>query len=512
MSQQFALSSQTGQWTITATILASSMAFIDSTALNVILPSLQQDLSATGSDLFWVLNSYLLMLAALIILGGSLGDQFGRIKIFQVGITIFTIGSISCGISPNIDILILSRGLQGIGGALMIPGSLSIIASTIISEEKGKAIGTWSAITTVVTICGPLLGGLLGDLGLWRVIFYVNVPLGIASFLILQFKVPESKSDETKRIDWLGAFTLVLGLTLLTLGFLQMPELGFKHWFIWTALIAGTGLLITFLIIERYATNPMVPLSMFRSKTFTGVNLLTFFLYASLGGITLFLSLNIIQIQQYSQLQAGLTFLPFSLVMMLLARRMGALADKYGARNLLIIGPATAAIGVFWIGQIGETNGPEEYWTTYFPGFITFAIGLAITVVPLTTVVMSCLGEQKSGIASGINNSVTRISGTFINAVLGAVGLALFSQFITQSPEFLNLPDDMQHLVLEEVKNFGEATAPDVLAAEQKEVINHLFKQAFLKVYNIVGIICGALAGLSAVIAFLTIGKKKKQD
>ncbi|MEM7297471.1 MAG: MFS transporter [Bacteroidota bacterium] len=293
----FPLNGPTGRWTLLSTILASSMAFIDSTALNVILPSLQRDLGATGADLFWVLNSYLLMLAALIIVGGSLGDKLGRVRIFMIGILIFTIGSIACGFSQDIMQLIIFRSVQGIGGALMIPGSLAIISAVFSKNEKGKAIGTWSAATTIVTVCGPVLGGALADIGLWRLIFFINVPLGVLSLWALKYKVPETKEPGATTVDWSGAILLTLSLAALTFGFLEMPEWGYQHPVVIISLVAGVIFLIFFLVTEKRVGEPMVPLNLFQNRTFSGVNLLSFFLYAALGAVMLFLSLNIIQIQ-----------------------------------------------------------------------------------------------------------------------------------------------------------------------------------------------------------------------
>lgn len=505
----FPLNCPTGKWTLSSTILASSMAFIDGTALNVILPSLQRDLGANGLDLFWVLNSYLLMLAALIIVGGSLGDKLGRVRIFKVGITIFTFGSILCGLSPSVDLLIIFRGVQGVGGALMIPGSLAIISAVFSKEEKGKAIGTWSAATTIVTVCGPVLGGALADIGLWRMIFYINVPLGIISLLILQFKVPESKEPGASKIDWIGALILVLGLSLVTFGFLEVPKWSFSHPIIIFTLAAGTVLLILFVIIENRVNEPMMPMSLFSNLTFSGVNILSFFLYAGLGAIMLFLSLNIIQIQGYSQFQAGLTFLPFSLVMILLARRMGSLADKYGTRIFLISGPLITGIGMYLLSMIGLTKGPEAYWTTFFPPFMLFAIGMSITVVPLTTAVMSAVDESKSGIASGINNSVTRIAGTFINAILGAFAIILFTKYATSQFQGLALTDQMQIDLLEEATKLGEAKAPDSIVETLQGEVNLIFKTSFISTYQWIGKLSAVLAFLSAAIAFFMVEKKK---
>ena len=486
------------------------MAFIDGTALNVILPSLQKDLGADGSDLFWVLNGYLLMLAALIILGGSLGDKLGRVKVFKFGILIFTIGSILCGFAPSIQLLILFRMVQGLGGAFMIPGSLAIISAVFSKEEKGKAIGTWSAVTTIVTICGPVLGGFLADIGLWRYIFFINVPLGVLAIITLHFKVPESKEPGSSKVDWIGALVLTASLAIITFGFLEMPEMGFNHPAVWVSLIVGITLLIAFILIENRVVDPMIPLELFRNKTFSGVNLLSFFLYAGLGAIMLFLSLNVIQIQGYSQLQAGLTFLPFSLVMILLARKMGSFSDKYGSRSFLMAGPFLTGFGMLLLSFIGITAGPSEYWTTFFPPFMLFAIGMSITVVPLTTAVMTSVDDSKSGIASGINNSVTRISGTFINAILGAFAILLFSGFVLKSMESVSIDEGALEIVMQEAVKLGEAQAPISLPEGIQSKVNSIYKEAFVHTYKRVGILSASLAFLSAIIAFFMVEPKSK--
>ncbi len=508
---QFPLNCSTGRWTLVSTILASSMAFIDGTALNVILPSLQRDLGASGSDLFWVLNGYLLMLAALIIVGGSLGDKLGRVKVFKFGILVFTVGSILCGFTPNITLLIIFRMIQGIGGALMIPGSLAIISAVFSKEEKGRAIGSWSAATTIVTICGPVLGGALADIGLWRFIFFINVPLGLLSMIVLHLKVPESKEPGDSKVDIWGAVLLVLSLSLITFGFLEMPEIGYDDPIVISSLIAGALLMGIFIVVEKKVDQPMVPLDLFKSKTFSGVNLLSFFLYAGLGAIMLFLSLNIIQIQGYSQLQAGLTFLPFSFIMVLLARKMGALSDKFGFRKFLILGPLLTGFGMLWLAMIGITSGPSEYWTTFFPPFLLFALGMSITVVPLTTAVMSCVDESKSGIASGINNSVTRISGTFINAVLGAVAILLFTNYSMKEIDSLGLSMEQSNELLLETTKLGEARAPISYENGLQQEVNTIFKSGFIVTYKWVGLLSAALAFLSAGIAFFMVEEKRSE-
>src|SRR6195952_3006040 len=269
-----ALKSAEGKWIMVSAILASAMAFIDSTALNVVLPSLQKSLNATGTDLFWLLNAYLLMLASLILVGGSLGDKLGRKKIFMLGILIFIVVSAACGFAPGVFFLIIFRIVQGIGGALMIPGSLSLISSSISENERGKAIGTWSAITTVVTMGGPILGGTLGDAGLWRYIFFINVPIGLAALIFLSLKVNERKNDGADNsIDISGAIAIALSLALLTFGFLRIPAVGLHSPQAYASLIAGVLLMIGFLYIEKKIKHPMMPLQLFSNKTFTGVNL-----------------------------------------------------------------------------------------------------------------------------------------------------------------------------------------------------------------------------------------------
>ncbi len=329
-----------------AAVLASSMAFIDATALNVVLPSLQRSLQGDGTELFWILNAYLLMLASLILIGGVLGDKLGRKRVYMIGIVIFLIGSVACGCSVSTVMLISFRVIQGAGGALMIPGSLSLLSALIADEERGRAIGTWSALTTIVTVGGPILGGALADAGLWRDIFFVNVPLGLASLLILWRKVPESRAGAGRRsLDIEGAVAVAAGLALETWGCLRIPAVGLGNWSVMAALVGGVIFLLAFVRIEKRSKDPMIPLSLFRNPVFSGVNALTFFLYAGLGAVFLFLSLNMVQIQGYSQLQAGLSYLPFTMLLIFLSRYVGGWADRHGPRGLLIAGPLIAGVG-----------------------------------------------------------------------------------------------------------------------------------------------------------------------
>ncbi len=505
------LNSPKGKWIMVSAILASAMAFIDGTALNVVLPALQQSLNATGSDLFWILNAYLLMLASLVLLGGALGDHLGRKKIFMAGILIFIAGSAACGMAGSVMLLVVFRLLQGIGGALMIPGSLSLISSSIDEKERGKAIGTWSAYTTVVTMGGPVLGGALADAGLWRYIFFINVPIGLAALLMLALRVKEIKDDtqSTQALDFPGAVVIVFALAALTFGFLRIPSAGFENPMVLGSLAAGLLLLFLFLYIEYKSSHPMMPLKLFTGSTFSGANLLTFFLYAGLGAGMLFLSLNLVQVQGYSQLQSGLTFLPFTLLMVSLAQFAGKLADKYGPRLFLITGPATAGAGLLMLSFVGQTNGPAAYWTTFFPGVLVFGLGMSFTVAPLTTAVMSAVSDHFSGTASGINNAITRIANVFANAIFGAIAVLLFSNALTLQIKNLPLNTAAKVAVTREAVNLGNAQVPAGLDNQVKSLVKTAYHNSFIHTYALIMRISALLGFLAALMSVLFIKKKE---
>lgn len=507
------LRSAEGKWIMVSAILASAMAFIDATALNVVLPALQKSLHATGTDLFWLLNAYLLMLASLILIGGAMGDKLGRKKVFVAGIVVFILGSAACGFAPTIILLIIFRLVQGIGGALMIPGSLSLISSSINAGERGKAIGTWSAITTVVTMGGPILGGALADAGLWRYIFFINIPIGAAALLILFFRVKESKDPDSKpSLDFPGAVTIALGLALVTFGFLRIPAAGLANWQVWGSFIAGISMLAAFVYIEKHSEQPMMPLQLFSNKTFAGVNALTFFLYAALGAGMLFLSLNMVQVQGYSQLQSGLTFLPFTVLMVTIARFAGSLADKHGPRSLLIAGPATAGIGLLVLSFVKQTQGPADYFTTFFPGLILLGLGMSFTVAPLTATVMGSVSDHFSGTASGVNNAITRIANVFANAIFGALAVLFFSGVLQDRIKSVPLNSTEKHAVIAQAANLGNAKAPTGIQQQDAGIIERAYHESFIAAYGKIMKISATLAFLSALTGFISIRNEKVKN
>jgi EmrB/QacA subfamily drug resistance transporter len=501
-----ALGSKAGKWIIASSIMASAMAFIDATALNVVLPSLQKNLNASGTDLFWILNAYLLMLAALILVGGSLGDKLGRKKVFMLGIFIFIAGSTACGFAPGVTLLVIFRMLQGIGGALMIPGSLSLISSSINPNERGKAIGTWSAFTTVVTMGGPVLGGAFGDAGLWRYIFFINIPIGIFVLIILTKQVKEVTDEETKqRLDIAGAVAIALGLAAVTFGFLRIPAVGLGNWQVYTTLLGGFFLLVVFIVIEKKSKSPMMPLQLFNNLTFSGANLLTFFLYAGLSAGMLFLGLNMVQVQGYSQLQSGLTFLPFTLLMVIIARLAGALADKHGPRLLLITGPALAGLGLLILSFVKQTAGPSAYWITFFPGIVIFGLGMSFTVAPLTTAVMGSVSDHFSGTASGVNNALTRIANVFANAILGALAVLFFTGALQGELKNIKLNKRDKQVVIQQSVNLGNAKVPDNFSGRDKAAIEKAYKSSFVTAYGTIMRISAGLGFLGSLMAVLFI-------
>ncbi|QHS56914.1 MFS transporter [Mucilaginibacter sp. 14171R-50] len=501
-----ALGSKAGKWIMVSTIMASAMAFIDATALNVVLPSLQKSLGASGTDLFWILNAYLLMLASLILIGGALGDKLGRKRIFMTGIFIFITGSAACGFAPGVTLLIVFRMLQGIGGALMIPGSLSLISSSINPAERGKAIGTWSAFTTVVTMGGPVLGGAFADAGLWRYIFFINIPIGIAALIILAKQVKEIRGDENKQPpDIAGAIAIALGLAAVTFGFLRIPDVGAGNWQVYITLVGGLVLLTGFVLIEKHSKNPMMPLQLFKNSTFSGANLLTLFLYAGLSTGMLFLSLNMVQVQRYSQLQSGLTFLPFTILMIVVARFAGALADKHGPRSFLIAGPAIAGAGLFLLSFVKQTAGPADYWTTFFPGILVLGLGMSFTVAPLTAAVMGSVSDRFSGAASGVNNALTRVANVFANAILGALAVLLFSGALQGSIKNLKLDDAQEQAVVKQAVNLGNAKAPSEFTGVEKSEINKAYTGSFITAYANVMRISAGLGFLGALMAVMFV-------
>ena len=493
-------------WVLAATIIGSSMVFIDSTVVNVALPVLQAELNATAAEVQWIVESYSLFLAALILVGGSLGDRFGRRRIFAYGIILFALASVWCGLSPNVNQLILARGFQGLGGALLTPGSLAIISASFSGEQRGRAIGTWSGFTGITSALGPVLGGWLVEQASWRWIFFINVPLAVLVLGILFWRVPESRDEEgTNRLDWWGALLATISLGAIVYGLIEASNLGLSHSVVLTALAVGAVTLLAFIFVEANSRAPMMPLSLFRSRTFSGANLLTLLLYAALSGALFFFPFNLIQVQGYSATAAGAAFLPLILIMFLLSRWSGGLISRYGAKLPLMVGPTIAAIGfaLFAVPGIGGS-----YWTTFFPAVTVLGLGMAISVAPLTTTVMSAVKVRSAGIASGINNAAARTAGLLSIAVLSIVILNVFNNSLNRRLAILEIPLEVQQLLAKQQSKLAAAEIPPGLSNEMSAALSRAIAESFVDGFRWVMLIAVGLALASALIAALMINGK----
>jgi EmrB/QacA subfamily drug resistance transporter len=489
-------------WVLVATILGSSMAFIDSTVVNVALPAIQANFHASVVDVQWVIESYGLFLGALILVGGSLGDLFGRRLIFVAGTAIFAVASVLCGAALSIHQLVIARSVQGIGAALLVPGSLAIISVSFDEKSRGGAIGIWSGFTAITTAIGPVLGGWLVQHASWRWVFFINLPLAVTVITISLWHIPESRIAGAGRIDWSGALLATVGLGGLVAGFMESVNLGWQNPLVCASLILGAACLIAFVVVEGKVTSPMLPLALFESRSFTGANLLTLFLYAATGIFFFLFPLNLIQVQNYSATAAGAALLPFILLMFALSLWSGGLVARYGPRIPLIAGPLIVSVGfaMFAVLSVGQ-----NYWKTFFPAIIVLGFGTSVTVAPLTTVVMNSVDLDRVGSASGINNAVARVAGVLAIAIFGIVMVKAFDSELNRSLAHLSLsPAILQEIHSEEIKLAGLHVPVGLnpsTTAEIKESVN----EAFVFGFRIVMLACAALSLASAATAWLTI-------
>jgi EmrB/QacA subfamily drug resistance transporter len=496
-------------WILAATILGSSMAFIDSTVVNVALPALQASFHATVVDVQWVIESYGLFLGALILAGGSLGDLFGRRVIFLLGVSIFALASAGCGFASSIHQLIVARSVQGVGAALLVPGSLTIISASFDEKSRGEAIGTWSGFTAITTAIGPVLGGWLIGHASWRWAFFINLPLAAAVIVISLRFIAESRSRTAHHVDGVGAVLATVGLGGLVYGFLESVNLGWKSPLVLGTLFIGVGCLIALVVVEPHVPEPMLPTSLFRSRSFSGANLLTLFLYAAIGIFFFLFPLNLIQVQGYSSTATGAAILPLILLIFFLSRWSGGLVARFGAKGPLIIGPIIAASGfsLFALPSLGD-----GYWKAFFPALIVLGFGMAVTVAPLTTVVMNSVDQDRVGAASGINNAVARVAGVLAIAVFGVVMVKAFSFRLDHSLARLSLSSDILQVLHENEIKLAGLQVPSDLNPAAKTIIMEAIKEAFVFAFRIVIFICAGLSLASAAVAWLMIPQDRDRS
>jgi EmrB/QacA subfamily drug resistance transporter len=469
------------RWVLAATILGSGMAFIDGTAVNVALPALQAGLGATVADVQWVVEAYALFLSALLLVGGSLGDRFGRRRVFLIGAGGFALASAACGLAPDSGALIAARAVQGIAAALMVPGSLALLSASFDEKRRGKAIGTWAGFGSITAAAGPLLGGWLIDHVSWRWVFFLNLPLAVAVIAISLRFVPESRDEqEAGRLDLAGALLATLGLGGVTFGLIESQHRGWGDPWVIGTLVLGAAALAGFVTVEARSAAPMMPLSLFRSRTFAGANLLTLWLYAALGGTLFFLPFDLIQVRGYSATAAGAALLPFVLLMFTLSRWSGGLVERYGARLPLTVGPAIAAAGfaLFALPGLGGS-----YWTAFLPAILVLGLGMSISVAPLTTTVMGAVEGRHAGIASGINNAVSRCAGLLAVAGLGILMLVLFERGLDRRLAALELPPAARQAIEGQRERLAAleipAGLPEPARAQARAAVDRAFLDGF---------------------------------
>ena len=478
------------------------MAFIDSTVVNVALPALQVSFRATVVDVQWVIESYGLFLAALILVGGSLGDLLGRRRMFVLGVALFALASLACGAASDIHQLIVARSIQGVAAALLVPGSLAIISASFDEKSRGRAIGTWSGFTAITTAVGPVLGGWLVDHASWRWVFFINLPLAAAVIAISLWHITESRSPKSGSIDWLGALVVTLGLGGLVYGFIESAKLGWSHPVVFGSLLVGCCGVAGFLFREARAASPMVPLTLFASSRFSGANLLTLFVYAAIAIFFFLFPLNLIQVQGYSATATGTAVLPLILLIFLLSRWSGGLVARYGPRLPLVMGPLVAALGfvLFTVPSIGGS-----YWKAFFPALLALGFGMAITVAPLTTVVMNSVSQERVGAASGINNAVARLAGVLAIAVLGIVMVSAFGYRLNHKMATLPVPTNVLHdIQADEIKLAG-LQPPAGLDASTRHTIRKSVDEAFVFGFRLIMLICVGPCVAGAATAWLMV-------
>jgi EmrB/QacA subfamily drug resistance transporter len=502
-------SPQAGPWILAATILGSSLAFIDGTVVNVALAALQANLKATAVDVQWVVEAYALFLSSLLLVGGSLGDIYGRRRIYAIGVSVFAASSAWCGLAPDVHQLILARAVQGLGAALLVPGSLAIISASFGERDRGRAIGTWSGFTSITSAVGPVMGGWLIEHASWRWVFFINPPVAVIVLALTFWHVPESRNPKAvgTRLDWMGTVLATVGLCGFVYALIESSHRGWKNPVVIGTLILGLFALTAFLAVEARSRAPLLPLGLFRSRNFSGANLLTLFLYGALSGALFFFPLNLIQVQGYTATAAGAAFLPFILLMFLLSRWSGGLVDRFGARLPLVIGPILAAFGfaLFALPSIGGS-----YWTTFFPAVVVLGLGMATSVAPLTTTVMNSVGAGQAGIASGTNNAVSRVAGLLAIAALGMVMFGAFNLQLDHRLAGLNLSSEVREQLDAQRIKLAAAEVPAGIDAGVRAVITQSIRESFVAGFRLVMLIASGLALGAAAWAWLLVGDGSK--
>jgi EmrB/QacA subfamily drug resistance transporter len=501
-------SPHTGRWILASTTLASSTVFLLGAAVNVALPSIQSYFNSNIAGIEWVTNAQLLFLATLLLIGGSLGDFFGRKRIFVIGICIFTLASILAGLAPSIGWLIAFQALQGVGSALMVPQSLAIINAYFPESQRGRVIGLWAGISGAIAAIGPFLGGWLIENFSWRAVFFINIPISLAALIIALLFIAESQKSAGRRLDWQGTLLVFLGLIGIAYGLITGPIEGWSQSLVLAGLIGGVIALIAFFLVERRKREPLIPLQIFQNPLVIGANAVTILLYFSLNGIIFFLILNIQQIQGYTPTAAGLSLLTFTVFVAVFSGPAGGLADKIGPRLQMILGPTVVAAGAALLSALGIHF---DYVTNFLPGLALVGIGMALVIAPLTKSALM-VEPAYSGAASGVNNAVARFAALMAIAVLSAVMLFIFTTHLNKAVDSSTLSQTQQQQILSQSSKLGGIVVPAGFDESARITAESAISSSFIFAFRWAMGVCAFLAAIAAVVAALTIHNKGKPE
>jgi EmrB/QacA subfamily drug resistance transporter len=486
------------RWILAATIIASTMAFSDMTIVNVALPVLQDGLGASFAEVQWVVESYTLVLSAMILVGGAIGDLYGRRRVFSIGIVIFALASAACGLAPDATTLIVARGVQGFGAALMMPGSLAIVSASFPRERQGDAIGLWSASTGIAMAVAPAFGGWLIDTFSWHAAFLINLPLAVLALAITLGRVPESRSDHARALDLTGMLLAIVGLGALTYGLIAAGTLGFADPQAAGSMLGGALVLALFVFVESRTRDPMVPLKMFKLPNFGGIQAYTFLLWAALHGTTFFVPFRLMQVQGLKPTEAGMALLPLVVIASLLSRWFGRLADKVSPRLLLVGGALLTGSGFFLLA-VPDAN--TNYLVGFLPPLLLMGLGMGMCQVPVTVVALNAAGPSHVGTSSAINNMAARTGGLIAIAVFGLVLVHGYSAALPAALDGAGLPDAARAaLELQRAKLAGSVVPTD-LSPDQQAAATVAIKHAFISGYRWAMAAAGAMAWFSALVA-----------
>ena len=500
----------TGFWVLFAAIAAASMAFVASSSLNVALPVIQVELGARGADLIWIPNAYVMVQASLIVVTGSLGDHRGRKRVCLVGILLFALASVVCGFATTTNVIIAGRLAQGVGSSMIVPNSLAIVSAHFSRKGQGWAIGLWSGFTVLMAGIAPFFAGVVTDLGMWRLVFLIHIPLGVVAALALLRYVPESYDKKSpKRMSVAGALLVILGLGGITFGFVESSTFGFGSPVIIAAILGGLIAVALFLRDERDGKHAILPLWLFRSRTFSSSNIITLAFHGVIQPALLYLPLNLIQVQGYSATFTGLSVIPLILVATLGSSLVGPLLDRRGPRVPMALGLVFVALGFLAFANVGVTAGESEYLSTFFLPVVIFGLGFGLSFAPLTMAAMASAPNNNAGIASGVNHTMARVGQVLIVGVLGGLAIVWFGQLLTSDPYIKSLPAEAQAHLAAQSLYLVETDIPSWLSSEEQEQVRQVIRESFAATFRILMVIGAVACALCALLAVFTIDDRE---